>query len=143
DIHAHAGQPFGDRRGCAVGTRDVVTQRVQHLGDTAHAGAADTDEVHAAEALHDVAVRREAMRGHAATFRQRCAITAAASGFASVRAAFAIARRLPASRNRRSSTPAKREGSKSRSCTSSAAPAATKPSAFLVWWSSTACGNGS
>ncbi len=52
DFRAEALQALGDGRGLEVGTGDFVTQVEQHLGDAAHAGAADADEVHAADTAH-------------------------------------------------------------------------------------------
>ena len=44
---AHGGQALGDRRGFQVGAGDLVAEVQQHLGDAAHADAADADEMNA------------------------------------------------------------------------------------------------
>ena len=63
-------------------------------------------------------------------------------GRASARAACAIARRLPGSAERSASACCRRAASCSVCGSSTAAPRSTRYSALRVWWSSTACGNG-
>ena len=45
DTGAHGGQALGDRRQLHVGAGDLVAQIEQHLGDAAHADAADSREM--------------------------------------------------------------------------------------------------
>src|SRR5947208_3409490 len=45
DRRTTALEPFGDRRGSYIGARDLVSKVQQHLGDPAHADAADTHKV--------------------------------------------------------------------------------------------------
>jgi hypothetical protein len=47
DERAEIVQARGDRRRAKVASGDTVAQGEQHLGDTAHADAADTDEMNA------------------------------------------------------------------------------------------------
>ncbi len=57
DAHTEVLQTPGHGVGGEIRARHLKTERVQHLGDAAHAGAADADEVHAANAFHpDVVV---------------------------------------------------------------------------------------
>ena len=44
---AHAGEAMGDGRGLEVGAGDLVAEVEQDFGDTAHADAADADEMNA------------------------------------------------------------------------------------------------
>ena len=46
DARAERGEAVGHRRALEVGAGDRVAEVQQHLGDAAHAGAADADEVH-------------------------------------------------------------------------------------------------
>src|SRR5690606_23377391 len=52
DLCAEALQALGHRRGLEVGTGDLVTEVEQHLGNAAHAGTTDADEVDAADTAH-------------------------------------------------------------------------------------------
>ena len=67
-----------------VGAGHLIAEIQQHLGDAAHAGAADTDQVHALDAAHELT------GVHAATARQFSATLRVASGRASPRAAHAM-----------------------------------------------------
>ncbi|MNM80095.1 hypothetical protein D3C81_920450 [compost metagenome] len=52
DLRPEGFQALGNRRGLEVRARYLITQVQQHFGDTAHAHAADTDEVDAADTAH-------------------------------------------------------------------------------------------
>src|SRR3569623_1163303 len=133
-VHAHAetGEAARRRRIALVRAGHVVAQGLQHFGDTAHADAADADEVHAAEGLHDVVLQGEATRGHAATSRHTSAMRAVACGLASERADCAIFSRRGRSPSSSPRMAAMRSALASRSATSCAAPASTSACAFLV-----------
>ncbi len=73
------------RRLVRAGDLEVVVE--QHLGDAAHAGAADADEVDAAQAGHLPEHRR---RAHRATSARRSTMASAAPGRARRRAASAM-----------------------------------------------------
>ena len=47
DGRAQAGQAMGDGRALQIGAGNLVAEIQQHLGDTAHADAADADEMNA------------------------------------------------------------------------------------------------
>ena len=47
DRRAQRLQPLGHRRRAQIGTGNLVAQRQQHLGDAAHADAADAHEMYA------------------------------------------------------------------------------------------------
>src|SRR5581483_11496349 len=135
-------QALRRRRFAAIRAGHGIAEVVQHLGDAAHAHAANADEMHAAESAHQVFVSEQTARRHAATSTQARAMSAAASGLASVRAASAMAMSLARSPSSAVKRCARSFVFKSRSWINSAAPAATSASALRVWWSSTACGNG-
>ncbi len=111
---AQAPRRRGQRK---IRAADLVTLRQQHLGDSAHAGAADADEVHALDLeLHAADLRASAMQASAtrslASVRptRRAAIAIASSRprvNASSRSASACARhrRLRAARPRRRRRP--------------------------------------
>src|SRR3989442_10637840 len=87
---------LGDERVVPVGARHGVAEIAQHLGDAAHARTADADEMHAARTGADPVGCGRLLRGtcaHAATSTQSCAMSTAACGLASARAACAIAAR--------------------------------------------------
>src|SRR5690606_22504956 len=150
-------QPAGHGVIGPVRARHLVAQRAHHLGDATHAGATDTDEVHAGKRLGEVAtVLQAAANGtaHAACSglewggriwaMTMSATRAAASGRASERAAWA--RRSRSARSARISSVAEMRRARSvvsALCGNSCAPPrSTMNSALWVWWSSTACGNG-
>ena len=109
-----AGEALGRRRALQVGARHRVAEVQQHLGDAAHAGAADADEVHVLDAPK---------HAQASGLRQsRSATRAAASGRPRRRAACSIA----ASRSRVASTSA-RSRAASDSPAELAAPRARAP----------------
>ncbi len=132
DARAERGETARRRVLAAIGARYRITEIAEHFGDAAHADAADADEMHAAEVLHDVAVLLEADRRHAATSIQMSAMRRAASGLASVYAASAIFRSFARSPISSNAAPSRFTKS-SPSTTSRAPPAATIASALRVW----------
>src|SRR6185436_9024215 len=112
-----------------VGAAHLVAEVGQHLGDARHARAADAHEMDVTDLVL-----------HRAMLMQRSATTRAASGLPSARALRAI------SRSRLRSSPriicASFCGVRSRCWISSAAPWSARNLPLAVWWSSTACGNG-
>ncbi len=54
DARTQAGQAAGRHVVGVVRTGHFIAQRQHHFGDTAHAGAADADEMHARECAHQV-----------------------------------------------------------------------------------------
>jgi hypothetical protein len=72
DVHFHAqlGQALGGRRRRAVGTGHAVTEILQYLGDTAHADAANADEMDTAERSHEIVVGAQTTGRHAETSMQ-------------------------------------------------------------------------
>src|SRR5438067_9492882 len=136
DLDAEAREPAGGGVGGEVGAAHLVAEVGEDFGDARHADAADTDEVQAA---HLVFHRALGARGSANSM-QRCATTFAASGLPSARAFSAIF-----SSAGRSSEPisSASRGGVSRVCgTRIAAPRSARKRALALWWSSTACGNG-
>ena len=152
-----------------VGARHAVAEREQHLGDAAHADAADADEMHAP--LRSVHRRHSVQRrssGHPvhptcpATMRSNYRSTAASSsgpcrseraadlgharsGVGTAERARPRRHRPPARRRRRAARRAPPPGarrSRSRSRIRRAAPASTRTSALRRWWSSAAQGYG-
>src|SRR5690606_27665754 len=148
-LDAQALQAAGHGVVGAVRAGHGVAERAQHLGQPAHAGAADADEVDAVGGVGEVApvLHATAQAGaHAlAPVSSTAEATAsAASGRASPRAACAIGSR--SARSQRISSVAETRLANSFGSSPSgsrcAAPRSTRYSALRVWWSSTAAGNG-
>src|SRR4029078_1075949 len=104
DPGAESRQALGHGVGLEVAALHLVTEVEQHLGDAAHAAAADADEVDAMDAAHAIA--------HAASgcSRQGAASSSAARGLATRRARSAIASSLPRPWHRVVSSAARRPG---------------------------------
>ena len=85
DAHAEAFEPMRHRRGGEVGARHLVALRREDLGDAAHAGAADADEVDVADAALHLAFRHGSKHASAtrsvasrrASLRAACAMVSA------------------------------------------------------------------
>src|SRR6185295_11378820 len=128
-FYPEAGQAA--RRGVLrqVRAAHLVAEVGQHLGDARHARAADAHEMD----VPDLVL-------HRAMLMQRSATTRAASGLPSARALRAMSRsRL---RSSRWIVCASVCGVRSRCWMRNAAPWSARNLPFAVWWSSTACGNG-
>src|SRR5687767_717352 len=129
DPHAEAGQALGGlaARQVAAGDLDLVVE--EHLGDAAHAGAADAHEVDPGEA------GEMAKQGHRGPFLSASssiwsAIAAAAPGRARARAARPIAASRAGSAISSRSTAASGSGVNSAAVSARAAPALSRARAL-------------
>ena len=122
DVDAHGRQAPGHRAFAQIRARDAIALGREHLGDAAHAGAADADEMHALDlVLHaafreleaDVGDTRRAASGFAQPRARRAAIVASLRAVELARA------------NRRGAAPLR-----SRCTTARAAPRSTRCSAL-------------
>ena len=128
-----------------VGAVHPVAEIVQHLGDAAHADAADADEMHRADRLRHLHGRAPFLNSATdlpdAIASARSASNRAASGFPADLAAAAM-RRQPVGivHQRRRSSAASRSGESVDCGCTSAPPAAASAAALAAWSWSSACG---
>src|SRR5690606_37484101 len=148
DGGAEPGETLGIGIRLEVGAGDVVALVEQHLGDAAHAAAADADEVDMADAAHlghvvaVVQYRAHAVAPRAIRSSQSAATSRAAVVRARARPRSAMAGSRAPSRGSAAKRAAGCSGVNSRWCTNSAAPLSTSHWPLRVWWSSMAAGNG-
>ena len=133
---SHVGQPVGNRRELHIGTRNAVAEIEQHLGDAAHADAADADKVYALELgkhWREKSLGYRVPPGTPATRAARDAIRAAASGWAKHRAASDIFASRGRSRNIVVISFSSRSLVSSDCGSNRAAPASASVAALRVW----------
>src|SRR5262245_55387867 len=129
DFCSQLSEAFGDGTRGQIGARHLVAEVHEHFGDAAHACAANADKMNALDLVL-----------HFTTSAHRSATMRVASGFPSERAFEAISRSFSRVRDFKSCETF--SGVNSGCGRRIAAPASERKRALAVWWSSTACGNG-
>src|SRR5690606_10803551 len=133
DLRAQRGQPPRGGAVAQVAARDAKALVEQHLGDAAHARAADADEMDVANGVFHALLTF-------ASSMQAPTTASTASVLATLRAFSAMASNC--ARSSPWSSTASLSGVSPAWASSQAAPASTRKRALCVWWSSTAAGNG-